>query len=58
MSRIPKDSLHAIVTDPPYGVKEYDFTIFAQRSAGTLGTILTVMLVASAAGMAIARYLT
>jgi hypothetical protein len=30
----------------------------AQRSAGTLGTILTVMLVASAAGMAIARYLT
>lgn len=28
------------------------------KVSGTLGTILTVMLVASAAGMAIARYLT
>lgn len=24
MTRVPKDSIHAIVTDPPYGVKEYD----------------------------------
>ena len=23
MARIPKESIHAIVTDPPYGVKEY-----------------------------------
>ena len=25
MHRVPADSIHAIVTDPPYGVKEYDF---------------------------------
>jgi DNA modification methylase len=24
LSRIPENSLHAIVTDPPYGVKEYN----------------------------------
>lgn len=25
MGRLPENALHAIVTDPPYGVKEYDF---------------------------------
>ena len=25
MEHLPEESLHAIVTDPPYGVKEYDF---------------------------------
>ncbi len=25
LGRIPEDSLHAIITDPPYSVKEYDF---------------------------------
>lgn len=25
LGRVPADSIHAVVTDPPYGVKEYDF---------------------------------
>ena len=25
LGRIPENSIHAIVTDPPYGVKEYEF---------------------------------
>ncbi len=25
MGRIPENSIHGIVTDPPYGVKEYEF---------------------------------
>ena len=25
LGKIPENSFHAIVTDPPYGVKEYDF---------------------------------
>ena len=24
LGRVPKDTMHGIVTDPPYGVKEYD----------------------------------
>ena len=28
--RIPENSLHAIVTDPPYGVKEYDLDQLAK----------------------------
>ena len=24
LNRLPENSFHAIVTDPPYGVKEYD----------------------------------
>lgn len=31
LGRIPADSLHAIVTDPPYGVKEYDFDQLAKK---------------------------
>lgn len=29
--RIPKNSIHAIVTDPPYGVKEYDLEQLEKR---------------------------
>lgn len=37
MSRIPAESLHAIVTDPPYGVKEYDFEQIEKRANGNGG---------------------
>src|SRR5271155_2744913 len=37
MSRIPSGSIHAIVTDPPYGVKEYDFDQLEKRSNGNGG---------------------
>jgi site-specific DNA-methyltransferase (adenine-specific) len=37
LARIPKNSIHAIVTDPPYGVKEYDFDQLAKRAAGNGG---------------------
>lgn len=31
MGQIPASSIHAIVTDPPYGVKEYDFDQIEKR---------------------------
>src|SRR2546422_818281 len=34
LSRIPEQSLHAIVTDPPYGVKEYDGEQLEKRTNG------------------------
>lgn len=37
LGRIPKNSIHAIVTDPPYGVKEYDFDQLEKRSNGNGG---------------------
>src|SRR6266404_9639940 len=37
LSRIPENSLHAIVTDPPYGVKEYDLDQLEKRAAGSGG---------------------
>jgi site-specific DNA-methyltransferase (adenine-specific) len=37
MGRIPEASIHAIVTDPPYGVKEYDFDQLAKRTNGKGG---------------------
>jgi site-specific DNA-methyltransferase (adenine-specific) len=37
LSRIPENSLHAIVTDPPYGVKEYDFDQIEKRTNGNGG---------------------
>lgn len=37
MGRIPADSFHAIVTDPPYGVKEYDFEQIEKRANGNGG---------------------
>ncbi len=37
LSRIPENSLHAIVTDPPYGVKEYEFDQIEKRANGKGG---------------------
>ncbi len=37
MSEIPPDSIHAIVTDPPYGVKEYDPEQLEKRANGNGG---------------------
>jgi site-specific DNA-methyltransferase (adenine-specific) len=37
LSRVPENSLHAIVTDPPYGVKEYDFDQLKKRENGNGG---------------------
>jgi site-specific DNA-methyltransferase (adenine-specific) len=37
LSRVPRNSLHAIVTDPPYGVKEYDFDQLEKRANGNGG---------------------
>ena len=34
LGRIPANSLHAVVTDPPYGVKEYDFDQLAKKDSG------------------------
>jgi site-specific DNA-methyltransferase (adenine-specific) len=37
MSRAPKASVHAIVTDPPYGVREYNFDQIEKRENGNGG---------------------
>ena len=37
MGRLPANSFHAIVTDPPYGVKEYDFDQLTKRTNGNGG---------------------
>lgn len=37
LGRIPENSLHAMVTDPPYGVKEYDFDQIEKRANGNGG---------------------
>jgi site-specific DNA-methyltransferase (adenine-specific) len=37
LGAIPADSLHAIVTDPPYGVKEYDFDQLEKKHNGNGG---------------------
>lgn len=37
MQRIPKASIHTVVTDPPYGVKEYEFEQLEKRSNGNGG---------------------
>lgn len=37
MSRVPENSIHGIVTDPPYGVKEYEFDQLAKRANGNGG---------------------
>jgi site-specific DNA-methyltransferase (adenine-specific) len=37
LSKIPENSIHAIVTDPPYGVKEYEFDQIEKRSNGNGG---------------------
>ncbi len=35
--RMPENSIHAVVTDPPYGVKEYDLEQIAKRENGNGG---------------------
>jgi site-specific DNA-methyltransferase (adenine-specific) len=37
MGRAPADSIHGIVTDPPYGVKEYEFDQLEKRANGNGG---------------------
>jgi len=37
LSRLPENAIHAIVTDPPYGVKEYDVDQLAKRASGSGG---------------------
>jgi site-specific DNA-methyltransferase (adenine-specific) len=37
LSRIPENSIHAIVTDPPYGLKEYDVDQLEKRANGCGG---------------------
>jgi site-specific DNA-methyltransferase (adenine-specific) len=37
MTRIPTESIHAIVTDPPYGVKEFDPDQLEKRANGNGG---------------------
>lgn len=37
LSRVPENSIHAVVTDPPYGVKEYDLDQIAKRKNGNGG---------------------
>jgi site-specific DNA-methyltransferase (adenine-specific) len=37
LARIPENSLHAIVTDPPYGVREYDDHELEKRANGKGG---------------------
>ncbi|MEC4816486.1 MAG: hypothetical protein SAK29_24955 [Scytonema sp. PMC 1069.18] len=34
---MPENSVHAVVTDPPYGVKEYDFEQLLKRANGNGG---------------------
>ncbi|MEO7003655.1 MAG: DNA methyltransferase [Ktedonobacterales bacterium] len=37
LGRLPENSLHAIITDPPYGVKEYNFDQIEKRANGNGG---------------------
>ena len=37
LSRIPENSIHAVVTDPPYGVKEYSLDQIEKRANGNGG---------------------
>lgn len=37
LARLPENSLHAIVTDPPYGVKEYEAQQLEKRAQGKGG---------------------
>ncbi|NJL09272.1 MAG: site-specific DNA-methyltransferase [Calothrix sp. SM1_7_51] len=37
LAKTPENSIHAVVTDPPYGVKEYDLEQIAKRENGNGG---------------------
>ena len=39
LSRLPENTLHAVVTDPPYGVKEYDLDQLEKRANGKGGDL-------------------
>ena len=37
LGRLPESSLHAVVTDPPYGVKEFEAEQLDKRASGAGG---------------------
>lgn len=37
LGQIPENTIHGIVTDPPYGVKEYEIDQLEKRAAGAGG---------------------
>ena len=37
LRHVPEESFHAVVTDPPYGIKEYDFDQLEKRAKGKGG---------------------
>lgn len=37
LARMPSESIHAVVTDPPYGVKEFEFDQLEKKEAGKGG---------------------
>src|SRR5437016_5756901 len=37
LNRIPESSIHAVVTDPPYGIKEYEYDQIEKRANGNGG---------------------
>lgn len=37
LRRVPRDTVHAVVTDPPYGIKEYDLDQLEKRANGKGG---------------------
>ncbi|MGA2409363.1 MAG: DNA methyltransferase [Candidatus Binataceae bacterium] len=37
LSKVPENTIHAVVTDPPYGVKEFDSHELEKRASGTGG---------------------
>jgi site-specific DNA-methyltransferase (adenine-specific) len=37
LQRVPENSIHAVVTDPPYGIKEYDLEQLEKRANGKGG---------------------
>jgi len=37
LARVPENSIHAVVTDPPYGVKEYEVEQLEKRKTGNGG---------------------
>ena len=39
LNKVPEDTLHAVVTDPPYGVKEYDFDQLEKCANGKGGNL-------------------
>src|SRR4051794_18083364 len=38
LDKVPENALHAVITDPPYGVKEYELDQIEKRAEKKLGT--------------------